>query len=750
MKKESMIKKESEMKKESMVKMRRFAAFILSAALLLSGLSGCGKTQEDEREQPKGAYVQKYEQLPEELDGWTVKQIFSADNGVHLLMAKETDGKIELREWKLEADTGLDVTQEWLKALTLDCEIWADIKLIQDKAGTQYLYAQYLEEEFYRGHLWRSDGTKPKEITPQKWTVKNEEWGAYELISDIAALDNGSLAVKSGFSLEILYGEDGSVLSSEALAELYGDEILTDGSNLYLLGTDNSGAVTAVRKWADGKFTETVPFAQSSRMGICLDVAEDGTLISAGSDGVFRCEAGDTNWEKLLAGSETDFSLSSCWCIGIAATGKDTVYALFQEESGGRKLVRYEYDPDAVHEIAETLRLYSVYESSLLQNAAALYHREHPEVMIELQYAYSLNDKYSSKAPDYNSVYQELNTMLMGENAPDILVMDYLDIDSFAEKGLLADINGVLEPLEDQGKLLKNITGAFVREDGGRYAVPLQFTVPLAMGRDITAENMQSIESLADFLSKTKDNFMGEQTVGELTDKFYPYFCDEIVADKAVDREILSQKIECMKLIAENCGVTAQHDKNFNNGNCYNMWDLASNAKLAFEDADGFRGSMFAMAMCSYIKGEFAAFENSFRPMEQMGICTKTNYMGTACDFLSFALSETVQDTDYYSGFPVNGESLEKQLSEDRSDLTACTSIETADGGEDMFYIEDYSKEIAEKLHTICRTVNKPVRIDGKIREVLVEALGEYFDGSRSTEETIQKIEGGLKMYLAE
>lgn len=738
------------MRKESRMKIGKAVALGLSAALLLTGLSSCGKTQDNIPEQPKGGYVQRYEQLPEELAGWTVKQIFSVGEEIHLLMAKETDGKIALREWQRKAEADADVTQEWLKALTLDCEIWADMKLVQDKTGTQYLYAQYVEEEAYRGHLWRSDGTQPKEITPQKWSVKNEEWGIYELISDIAALDNGSLAVISSLSLDILYGEDGSVLSSETLTELYGDELLTDGRNIYLLGMDNSGTVTEIQKRTEGKQTETIPFAQSSRMGVWLDVAEDGTLISAGSDGIFRCKAGDTNWERLLTGSETDFSLSSCWCIGAALMSDGAVYAVFQEESGGFRLVKYEYDPDAVREIAETLRLYSVYESSLLQNAAAMYHREHPEVLIELQYAYSLDDKYSSKTPDYNSVYQELNTMLMGENAPDILVMDYLNIDSFAEKGLLADINGILEPLEEQGKLLKNITGAFRQEDGNRYAVPLQFTVPLVMGRDITAENMQSLESLAEFLSKTEDNYMGEQTVSELIDKFYPYFCDEIVKDKTLDKEALAGKLECMRLVAENCGVTTQHDKNFNDGRCYNMWDLASRAKLAFGEANGFRGSMFAMAVCSYIKGEFTAFENSFQPLEQMGICTKTNYMSTACDFLSFALSEAVQDTDYYSGFPVNSESLEKQLSEDRSNLSACTSIETADGGEEMFYIEDYSKEIAEKLHTLCRTVDKPVQTDDKIREVLIETLGEYFGGSQSMEETIQKIEGGLKMYLAE
>ena len=39
---------------------------------------------------------------------------------------------------------------------------------------------------------------------------------------------------------------------------------------------------------------------------------------------------------------------------------------------------------------------------------------------------------------------------------------------------------------------------------------------------------------------------------------------------------------------------------------------------------------------------------------------------------------------------------------------------------------------------------------DAKIREVLIEALGGYLEGSQSREDTVQKIEDGLKMYLAE
>ena len=97
----------------------------------------------------------------------------------------------------------------------------------------------------------------------------------------------------------------------------------------------------------------------------------------------------------------------------------------------------------------------------------------------------------------------------------------------------------------------------------------------------------------------------------------------------------------------------------------------------------------------------------------------------------------------------MNLSSLEKQSHEDRTQSQAYTSIE-AEGSEVEFAIECYSDETADKLVAICKGLDKPAVEDAKIREVLIEALGAYLNGSQTTEATVQKIEDGLKMYLAE
>ncbi len=732
-------------------------AALLGTALLAGTLAGCGKKGAEnggagaDTEPVKGRDVETEVALPEQLEGCTIMQLFAEEGEAHLLATRQEAGKITFQEWAQTEDGFADVTRDWMAALALPVSgDWIEASLLVPGEGKRCLYAGYVEEgeEDFKCHLWTEENGEAGEITPEKWKMPNEEWGGYEMLTGIAALENGTLAAVSYTSADILDGQTGIVLESEDIYTQY-DKVASDGENIWLYATYSDGIGLNMEKRREGRSSgaASVTFPQGNgQMQLCP--LKDGTLILAGTDGIFRgtedAEAeGGFVWEKLLPGVETDFSLSDRWCGEIAALEDGAIYALFHKSGGGSLLKKYEYDPDAVIEVTEELKLYTVYESTLLSQAAAMYHREHPEVMITIEYEYP---KYYDDETDYNAVYQKLNTMLMGEAAPDILVMDHLDIDSYAEKGLLADINDVVEPLEENGELLSNITSAYRQEDGSRYVVPLEFAFRMAIGRDITAEDMGSLEALAEFLSKQDFSYMGQLTVSELIDRFYPYFCNDIVDGKQLDREALSRYLEALKTIEDNCGILEVRDKD---SRAYNMWELASEAKLAFEEVEGFNNAMFPLAIMDYIQGEFAAFENCFIPMVQMGICAKSGYQDRAKDFLRFILSEEIQQMDSYGGFPVNGAALDKNARKDRSEAEAETQI-AADGGDVEFRIGSYSQETADELTAMCRSLNKPAGEDEKIREVLTESMDGYLKGTQSLEDTVRKVEDGLKMYLAE
>lgn len=744
---------------------------MLAAVLMAGALGGCGDDSpaadgasagnQGAAGPARGRYVETQENLPSELADHTVLQMFSTGNQLHLLTAKQEGEKTVLREWILQEEGFQDATPAWLASIELSCaEDWLEGKLVYGTENRQYLYAAYIdsseEAPLRLGHLWKGEGDAAEEITPEKWSVPSEDWGMYETVQGLAALDNGTLATVSYNSVSILSGEDGSILENSSTSAFYEGGVLSDGINLYLRSSGEEGGV--IEKWKGAKNTDTadIPFPSGGGSGdgsfviggtgsLALDVLKDGTLIAANEDGIFRLAGGaqEGQWEKLAEGIETDFSMGDYACLDLAAMEDRRIYGLFVTEDG-QKLNRYEYDPDAVSEVTTVLKLYTVRESSLLKQAATLYHKAHPEVRIDIEYEYP---QYTYDLPDYESVYTKLNTRLMGDDAPDILVMDHLNLDSYAARGLLTDLEELIKPLEENGTLLSNITGAYVGEDQKRYIVPLQFGFTLAMGRDIAVKDMGSMEALADFLSRTDYSYLGPQTVPELVDKFYPYFCDEIVSGKQLNRDATGRYLEYLKTIGDNCGIL---DSRSDDTPVYTMWELASSAKLAFNRADGFMDCLFPMSMVDYIKGDFTAFENRFLPSLQTGIYTKSPHQDVAKDFLLFALSEEVQDKDYYDGFPVNKVSLEKHAQADRSLYTAATMITADDGSLIEFDSKAYSQERAMRLSALCQGLEKPIKEDAKIREVLIDCLGAYLKGTASKEDTVQKIEDGLKMYLAE
>lgn len=753
-------------------KWRQRLTAMLVMALLAGVAGGCGKGQETSGEQEKtkgesgaekGRYVEREEALPEELADWTVLQIFTAQDKLHLLASKQEEGKTILREWEKQENGYADVTEGWLASMELVCGDWLEARLVRTQEGTEYLYAGYMEEEQdnFLGHLWKGEGDTAVEITPEKWSVPNEEWGGYEMIQGLVALENGTLVVASYSSVDILSGEDGKVLESEPDSAIYDGRMITDGENVYLSTSDGNGFQIEKRKEGKSSDAEQIPFTPedasstgSTQAGVvtvggtgdlALSVLKDGTLIAAGEDGIFRLADGnpDGAWEKLAEGMDTNFALKDYICMDLAALEDGSIYALFQAD-GEVKLCRYEYDPEAVSQVTRELKLYTVYENAFLKQAAVMYHKAHPEVRITIENEYPM---YYYGEMDYDAVYQKLNTMLMGEDAPDILMMDHLNADSYGEKGLLEDLEDVVGPMEESGELLSNITGAYVREDGKRYVVPLQFGFTMAVGRDIAPENMESLEALAKFLSGADYSYMGKQTAADLVEQFYTYFCREIVDGKALNREKLSQYLKYLKAIGDNCGIIDDWPEN---ERAADMWSLSAEAKLAFQKADGFTNCMIPVSMAEYIQGDFAAFENSFLPSLEAGICAKSEYVDTAKDFLKFALSAQFQSENEDNGFPVNREALRTLAAKDRSEFQIYTTIEADDGSYVGFESKSYSKETADRLAAICEALDKPVKEDTKIRQVLTECLGEYLKGTQSEEETVRKIEDGLKMYLAE
>ena len=299
--------------------------------------------------------------------------------------------------------------------------------------------------------------------------------------------------------------------------------------------------------------------------------------------------------------------------------------------------------------------------------------------------------------------------------------------------------------MEEDGTLLSNITTAYEETDGTRYAVPLQFGLLLAVGRDVQPGEMSSMDAIAKTVSGKTESYMGDRTCGELVEEFYPLIVDDILQNRQVHRDTLRTWLEDLKKIADNCGILPSRKE----GRAANIWDLGSDVKLVLQETDGFNEAMMPYAVAELLNANVVSMENAFYPKMVIGINSRSEHMETAKEFLRFALSEELQSVDTYEGFPVNAKALEAQAAADRSMAEAYTTYDI-DGSSAEFTIKAYSEETAKQLMELCKAAALCLKEDTQIETSLTESLQAYLNGQASVEEAMDAVEGSLKMYLAE
>lgn len=729
------------------------AAFVLAAGLL----SGCGGSEknvnnQEETQPQKGRYVEKEAALPEGIQNTEIFNMVKKDGKIVLYTKENQNGSIAIKNYTLEEDgTWTEAALEWVSALSIPYPEYGSCVVMEAADGTQYLcitFADAQREDNHVSHLYKSaDGQTSEEVTPKDWLEMNEQYQYYETVVDAVLLEDGTLVAKYYGSTSLYDAATGEKKQDLESERYYQEKVYSMGSSFILLQSSDMGRLTGLDVYTPGKDTpdKTYTATQTSEGGTQVDVLEDGTIVLANGDGFYKAASGeDAIVNKVIEGNDTSFVDINMWCMSMKAIG-DVYYALFNT-SGTYTLMQYVYDPEA--EILPTveLTLYTLFENSFLKRTAVLFHKEHPEVIINVETAVPLEQQYGG---DYNleDIRTQLNASLMAGKGPDIIIADGLSVDSLGEKGIFADITDIVKPLQESGELLDNIINACYGEDGKIYIVPLKFSMDMIVSKQIDADSMKDIKSLAETAANTQNSLFGSMTPEDLVKMFAPYFLSEIVDGKQLDKEALAEYLGYLKAIGNNTGIIQQYGENdYKKG----IYDIAGNMEAAIYNTKGFLSAMDPLSAKKLVKGTSGSFENTFTPIAQAGINAKSEHVDIAREFIAFALSQKAQETDMYNGFPINAKALEIQKNQDRSDYGAVMTSDTGDGGYLEFTIEDYEAAEADRLLELCRNLDRPTMRDDKIEKEIILAMPAYLSGEKTVEETVSIIDDALRMYLAE
>lgn len=629
--------------------------------------------------------------------------------------------------------------------LTLPADAYT-LKIRKADAVYYVYYDAQIDDENLQGFLYTCDDTGMAEVTPEGWAEKDPQYGFVDTPEDIAVTDHAVIALFYT-KIERYDRQTLSLAESRPLEGERYEALIGMGDSYALIIDGDSGTMQGIGICPEDsiKVISQVDISSKKSGSCAADADAAGNLIVANADGLHRKAKDAGQFEDLLDGSYMSFGLSDSWCRGMTSDMSDgtneVYYALFQNDQG-QKLYQYAYNPELPLKPEKELTVYTLYDQATINQAATLFGKKHPDTMVSVHVACADTDDKEAETQR-----NRLMTSLAAGDGEDVIVLSGLDDNALAKKGVLMDLSDIVTPMEENGELLQAIVDGEKAADGKQQILPVRFALPLLLSKEKRASEMTDLAALAKAAEQTDGSLLGTFTGEDLVETFAPYFMPDIIKDKQLDTEKLRTVLQELQTIAAHCDMVEKYKKG---ERASNEWDLPSAMQAVLCQISGFNDAMFDLAIINLVKGDYTSFENAYIPTVEIGVNANTKQADLAKEFAAFVMSREVQDGDFYDGFPVNKESLHMQVSLDRSDYAAYTTIEGADGQEIGLDIEPIKAADADKLEALCDSLSKKTVKDAKVLEELKKSVPDYLLGRQSLDDTISKIQDGVKIYLAE
>lgn len=532
------------------------------------------------------------------------------------------------------------------------------------------------------------------------------------------------------------------------------------GQGAWLLGTGGDYMPLLARMDAAGEVQETVsPDVQSYISAAAAD--EDGGCWWLSTDGLSRRSASGTVTERVCEGLGYSFSEPSNTAISMAAAPDGSVLCVnvtMAGESMTGELTRYAYDETAPSAAQDTLRIWTLRSSNLVDAASAAYLQKHPEASVQVTAA--LEDGGFASAQD---ALRALNTELLAGQGPDVLILDGVDYASYIAQGLLEDLSGKV----DADALQKQIRADFASE--AMYVVPGGWTMPIVYGDTQDTEALTSLDAVCSAMQASparpamdmdSDEFYAQRTEAQrhampfataqdVLDFAYDSSAPALLSGGAVDGQalralcaFLEQAAACNdvkgRAYSEDYGAASQGDGavmvtylqpayeySFVHASRYGYADLAGvgyfTDMLLPQDAAG--GELYLVPRPGLVQG-------AYEPNTLAGVSAASGNKDAAAEWVNLLLSDEVQTQPQNGCLPVTNAALDAQLA--------------------LLEDGDYTVAYAGDVRAFLEQAQTPVTRDEAVYEKLLAHAARICDGDETADEAAAALQQELALYLAE
>lgn len=748
---------------------------LLIVVLMMGCFAGCGKEKNAEAEEialmpsistaATGRYVEREIQLP--ACQYASDMVMLSDGRLRLSL-KEESGKIlfctqgqQENTWETDflPDEIMSSGNVESVALHSDGTIFCDT--IED-----------LGDDTYQPHLW----------------VVDPDGSCRELPFDFPDLD----PTKGYFIAYADFTDDGRLMAQVYVSALHEIDLTTGafsenaneyerilsrtgcaGSNAYLLGMESTSY------YYDGE-TKALPDVLKAQLSAELEKNfgntpkitfwenKDGYLFFTTSGGLYSYIPGGSVTEELISGSRSTLGDPRSWPIALTGCDDGSFYMLAAVD-GKPSLCYFTFDDGAPVTTDTQLNIYSLYEDEDITQMIIQFQKANPDITVEHQVGLSGEDGMTE-----TDAIRTLNTEILAGNGPDLICLDGFNLESYLEKGVLADVSHVL----NQGDpLIRNITDCYA-EDGKICAVPTTFTFPAMYGKKEYVSQIHDLASLVEMAKQAKATIAPESRI---VNGMYPdimaddyYDCCSAAwmdPDGTLDKEKLTEFYAAMtELYAldepfrqANPEWMEELRADYANGEAWlipGQYTSLSGVNSICEDVAylpaGTLDGMYCFAHVLAGEEEYLGdgyitrplngqAKNVFLPRRIMGILNTAQHPQAAESFLAFMLSDEVQAKDLTTGFPVNQVTFDRELSEDRY-----VDSVYSNGPDRVYHAQWPDAARREELRGWVENLSTPANTNRTIRYMVMEPMYDCCTGTITPEQAAEIALQSLNLYLSE
>lgn len=623
-----------------------------------------------------------------------------------------------------------------------------------DEYGMPEMTSELVCLDFNAVEQWRVS-VIPEDLSDGEWFY----------VDRMIALENDQVLVSAMDKITI-YDKSGAILDSvEPKLENGYSSIFTDRKgNLCITMWSNDwtklSMATLNMQTGEAEGTFEIPFNINY---YSIRESKNYDMLLSNSTGLFGYNIGDAEPTPIMNYINSD--LNSSGLNNVVEVSDTCFLASYYDRSFSSQYISlFTYvDPSEIPD-KDVLKLAGYYIPYDMRKRVVEFNKTNE------QYRIVITD-YSQYATtdDYLAGYTKFNNDILAGNIPDIIILDeQMPVDSYIQKGLLADIYEFMETDEEINKedYFQNIFDAY-SVDGKLYSIVPSFTVWTVLGKasEVGTESGWTIKEMQQLLASkpegtslfgetmTRDNLMYYATMLSL-----PEFINTETGVCNFDSQGFKDLLEFLKTLP------SEYEYNYDDPDFWTEQEMQyMNGKTLLMMA-----TIYEVPSMIYTFGQFGTTEVTFKgfPSENgMGAAINAYYRYAisaqspnkegAWEFMRYYYTDEYQESLYEMS--INKEiwlekamkATEKPYWEDENGEKQYYEYSTWLGGEEI-NLEPFTEEKINEIYEYVSSVTMTYSYDQDLIDIIEEEAAPFFEGKKTVDEVAKIIQGRIQIYVDE